>query len=85
MATSLPEIKKHPLGKNPEFSCLDDKALHMLIRLIKFSWDRLNYHHWIVKETLGYLIHPSIPTDRADLRILDVATGTGYVNPPLCL
>ncbi|KAE9373523.1 hypothetical protein N431DRAFT_465809 [Stipitochalara longipes BDJ] len=37
---------------------------------------RLNYQHWALKELFGYLIHPSIPTNQAELHIADVATGT---------
>ncbi|TGO48570.1 hypothetical protein BOTNAR_0468g00040 [Botryotinia narcissicola] len=42
----------------------------------------LNYNHFLIKEVCGYLVHPSIPTNQTDLRIADVATGTGL---ELCL
>ncbi|TGO14423.1 hypothetical protein BTUL_0053g00220 [Botrytis tulipae] len=38
---------------------------------------RLNYNHFLIKEVCGYLVHPSIPTNQTNLRIADVATGTG--------
>ncbi|MCJ1385651.1 hypothetical protein MMC17_008774 [Xylographa soralifera] len=37
---------------------------------------RLNYNHWLMKELAGYLIHPSIAKNDANLRIADVGTGT---------
>ena len=33
------------------------------------------HHLWT--KIFGYLIHPKIPTDRPDLRVADVGTGTG--------
>ena len=39
---------------------------------------RLNAQHHLWKEQMGYVLHPSIPVDRSDLKIADVATGTGY-------
>ncbi|KAL8818343.1 MAG: hypothetical protein Q9191_007962, partial [Dirinaria sp. TL-2023a] len=38
---------------------------------------RLNLQHFLWKQQLGYNLHPSIPTDKANLKIADVATGTG--------
>ncbi|MCJ1225629.1 hypothetical protein MMC12_002278 [Toensbergia leucococca] len=38
---------------------------------------RLNLQHYIWKEEMGYLLHPSIPNDRENLRVADVGTGTG--------
>ncbi|CAD6580719.1 MAG: hypothetical protein ASARMPREDX12_000249 [Alectoria sarmentosa] len=38
---------------------------------------RLQCQHYLWKETLGYLIHPSIPLEGKDLKIADVGTGTG--------
>lgn len=38
---------------------------------------RLNLQHFLWKQQLGYNLHPSIPTDKAGLKIADVATGTG--------
>ncbi|KAJ5614636.1 hypothetical protein N7528_008290 [Penicillium herquei] len=39
--------------------------------------NRLNLHHYLLRETLGYLVHPSIPTENPNLRIADIGTGTG--------
>lgn len=39
---------------------------------------RLNFNHLWMKALTGYLLHPSIPTDKNDLRIIDVGAGTGY-------
>ena len=41
---------------------------------------RLNNNHWLVKEIAGYLLHPSIPIDRPNLRIADEGTGTAKEN-----
>lgn len=38
---------------------------------------RLNYQFYLWKDTLGFNLHPSIPTPKPDARIADVATGTG--------
>lgn len=44
----------------------------------KADWtDRLNLQHFLWKQQLGYNLHPQIPTDSPDLKIADVATGTG--------
>ncbi|KAJ5117035.1 hypothetical protein N7456_001383 [Penicillium angulare] len=39
--------------------------------------NRLNLHHYLLRETFGYLLHPSIPTGDPKLRVADVGTGTG--------
>ncbi|KAJ5731359.1 uncharacterized protein N7483_005867 [Penicillium malachiteum] len=39
--------------------------------------DRMNLHHYLLREMHGYLVHPSIPTDNPNLRVADVGTGTG--------
>ncbi|KAJ5734486.1 hypothetical protein N7493_003272 [Penicillium malachiteum] len=41
-----------------------------------FLMDRANLQHYLLRETHGYLVHPSIPTDNPNLRIADVGTGT---------
>ena len=41
------------------------------------AFDRLQCQHYLWKETLSYLIHPSIPMDGKGLKIADVGTGTG--------
>lgn len=33
------------------------------------------HHHWV--KDFGYLIHPSIPTQGANLKIADIGSGTG--------
>ncbi|MCJ1485515.1 hypothetical protein MMC06_005689, partial [Schaereria dolodes] len=38
---------------------------------------RLNLQHYLWKEQIGYLLHPSIPLTSDDLQIADVGTGTG--------
>ncbi|OCL03346.1 S-adenosyl-L-methionine-dependent methyltransferase [Glonium stellatum] len=38
---------------------------------------RLNYQFYLWKDTLGFNLHPNIPTPKPDARIADVATGTG--------
>ncbi|KAI0547127.1 S-adenosyl-L-methionine-dependent methyltransferase [Xylaria curta] len=39
--------------------------------------NRINLGHYQFTELFGYLLHPSIPTSDAQLRVADVATGTG--------
>ncbi|KAI1322480.1 S-adenosyl-L-methionine-dependent methyltransferase [Xylariaceae sp. FL0255] len=39
--------------------------------------NRINLGHYQFRELFGYLLHPSIPTNNATLRVADVATGTG--------
>lgn len=39
---------------------------------------RLSLQHYIWKENMGYLLHPSIDVSRPDLAIADVGTGTAY-------
>lgn len=43
---------------------------------------RLNLQHYIWKENIGYLLHPSIrfpnASSNSDISIADVGTGTGY-------
>ncbi|KAI9719155.1 MAG: hypothetical protein M1828_006337 [Chrysothrix sp. TS-e1954] len=36
---------------------------------------RLHMQHWILKEHLGYLLHPCIPRDAADYHVADIGTG----------
>ena len=38
---------------------------------------RLHLQHHLWSETIGYYLHPSIPCDKAGLKIADVGTGTG--------
>lgn len=38
---------------------------------------RLSLQHYIWKENMGYILHPSIDTSRPNLSIADVGTGTG--------
>ena len=38
---------------------------------------RLNFHHWCLRERLGYYLHPTVLCDVPKLRIADIATGTG--------
>ena len=40
---------------------------------------RLNLMHHIWTKIFDYTLHPRIPTESANLRVADVATGTGYV------
>ena len=40
---------------------------------------RLNFQHYLWKETLGYSLHPSIQPLTQASTIADVGTGTGYV------
>lgn len=44
---------------------------------------RLNLQHYIWKESIGYLLHPSIrfpdASSNSDISIADVGTGTGSV------
>lgn len=46
---------------------------------------RLNLQHYIWKESIGYLLHPSIrfpdASSNSDISIADVGTGTGSVLP----
>ncbi|KAI9040228.1 class I SAM-dependent methyltransferase [Aspergillus affinis] len=42
-----------------------------------FETSRLNLQHYYVNEVFGYLLHPSIPTGNPNLRIADVASGSG--------
>lgn len=39
---------------------------------------RLNFQHYIWKDQIGYLLHPSIPREGDSLKIADIGTGTGY-------
>ena len=39
---------------------------------------RLGHQHYLWKETLGYLLHPSIASDGPDLSIADIGTHNGY-------
>ncbi|KAF7369271.1 Demethylmenaquinone methyltransferase [Mycena venus] len=39
--------------------------------------NRINLMHHLWTKMFGYLLHPKIPTDKADLRVADVGTGTG--------
>jgi hypothetical protein len=41
---------------------------------------RLSLQHYIWKETMGYILHPSIDTSNENIRIADIGTGTGYVR-----
>ena len=38
---------------------------------------RLNLQHYIWKENIGYLLHPSIKLSGDNISIADVGTGTG--------
>ncbi|KAH9884988.1 S-adenosyl-L-methionine-dependent methyltransferase [Xylariomycetidae sp. FL2044] len=39
--------------------------------------NRINLMHHFWTKVFGYLIHPKIPTERSDLRVADIGTGTG--------
>ena len=46
--------------------------------------DRLNLQHYLWKDQIGYLLHPSIPLSALENpKIADVGTGTGYVHRQL--
>lgn len=36
---------------------------------------RLHLQHWIWKERLGYLLHPSVPRSALSCKVADVGTG----------
>lgn len=38
---------------------------------------RQNLQHYLWKDGIGYLLHPSIPTDVEDLRVAEIGVGTG--------
>ncbi|KAL9615980.1 MAG: hypothetical protein Q9160_009104 [Pyrenula sp. 1 TL-2023] len=38
---------------------------------------RLNLQYYLWQNTVGYHLHPSVPQERPDLKIAEVATGTG--------
>jgi hypothetical protein len=38
---------------------------------------RLNLQHYIWKEAMGYMLHPSIKIPSSNVLIADVGTGTG--------
>lgn len=38
---------------------------------------RLNLQHYIWKESMGYILHPSIKLPDSNVSIADVGTGTG--------
>jgi hypothetical protein len=41
---------------------------------------RLNLQHYIWKESMGYILHPSIKLPSPGIAIADVGTGTGYCS-----
>lgn len=41
--------------------------------------DSINLQHYLMTELLGYLLHPDIPLQNANLKIADIAAGTGWV------
>ncbi|KAK3344501.1 S-adenosyl-L-methionine-dependent methyltransferase [Lasiosphaeria hispida] len=53
--------------------------------------ERLDEQHWFTTKTLGFLIHPNIPTPPPNAKIADIGTGTGIwlldvakILPPAC-
>ena len=38
---------------------------------------RTTLQHYLFKDGLNYLLHPSIPTDKSDLKIAEIGVGTG--------
>ena len=38
---------------------------------------RLNLQHYLWKDEVGYLLHPSIPLDVENLSVADIGVGTG--------
>ncbi|XDG01416.1 hypothetical protein ABKA04_001031 [Annulohypoxylon sp. FPYF3050] len=41
-----------------------------------FDNTRVNLQHYLFVELFGYLLHPKIPTQKSNLRVADVGTGT---------
>ncbi|OOF97498.1 hypothetical protein ASPCADRAFT_514453 [Aspergillus carbonarius ITEM 5010] len=41
--------------------------------------NRINLQHYLWVELFGYLLHPDIPLTQPDLKIADIATGTGIL------
>ena len=39
---------------------------------------RLNLQHYLIHRLFGYLLHPAVDINKPDLRVADIATGTGY-------
>lgn len=37
----------------------------------------MNLLHSLLVKLFGYVIHPTIPIDKEDLRVADIGTGTG--------
>lgn len=61
-----------------------DYTVRSLLRSIAYETksanpqESLDFHHWVIKQLCGCLLHPSIPTDAANLRVADIGAGTGY-------
>lgn len=60
-------------------NAMSDAAAKYRLNRDVLASSRLNYQHYIWKETLGFLLHPNIDILKADLRIADIGTGTAFV------
>ncbi|PQE03340.1 UMTA methyltransferase family protein [Rutstroemia sp. NJR-2017a BBW] len=56
---------------------MDNQPAYVLGRDM-YSSIRLNLQHYLWKDGLGYLTHPSVPLTGTNCRIADLGTGTGY-------
>lgn len=76
MTTSLLEIFSTILGLFPCRTCFTpphDRKTDQIGFLDNPSLN-LMHKHWV--KDLGYLIHPRIPIEQANLRVADIGTGT---------
>ncbi|KAK4110947.1 hypothetical protein N656DRAFT_838135 [Canariomyces notabilis] len=63
-----------PNGWNGTF--VNEKDPYALMRDCNAN-ARLTAQHYLWRDLLGFLVHPSIPTAAVDLKVADVATGNG--------
>lgn len=50
-----------------------------LSKLIRNSPARQALQHYLWKDGIGYLLHPSIPTKSENLKVAEIGVGTGQV------
>jgi len=67
-------ILSRGFGANTRFGLrLSTKILNKLKIFL-----RQNLQHYLWKDEVGYLLHPSIPIDGENIRVADIGIGTGY-------
>jgi hypothetical protein len=73
------QLRSFTVPFEAQCACFDAVRLPTAVdtKLRGLIYHSLNFNHFWMKGLAGYLLHPKIPTDQAELRVADLGAGTG--------